>query len=339
MTGTAAAAEPQVRFLAPLDGARAWGEGWIEVETSLRPLGRVEIRVDGRLVGVSREAPHRLPFDFESGERSRAIRADVFAADYGSRARATIHTAPFELGEAVTIDWVEVPVRLRTSTPLSPAAFRLFENGVEQRVREVLPRRGPARFVFVIDRSLSMDDELIARALAGSREVARSFRDGDSAEVIFFNHRVSNAVPLGEADAVPSAGGTALRDALASIRPSSRTIALVISDGGDRNSFLGREEALEAVAVGNLSIHALALGGGAGAEFLRELARRTGGSFRRTTRARLETDLAAAYADLDGRWVVAYQSGNEGAGWRRIELRPVVKGVRVESARTGYYAE
>ena len=127
--------------------------------------------------------------------------------------------------------------------------------------------------------------------------------------------------------------------ALASIRPSTRTIAVVISDGGDRNSFLAPPAALEAIAVNNLTVHAIALGGGDGAAFLKDVSARTGGSFRRSSPESLRRDLAAAFEDIDGRWVAAYQSASSGRGWRSIAVAPRGNGVTIVSARKGYFAE
>jgi hypothetical protein len=329
-------AEPQVRIVAPPPGAPAVGETVIEVETALSPVDRVEIRVDGRLVGVLRTPPFRLPFDFGPEPAAHRIEAQVFSGGYAQRARAESVTAALQ--ESVTVDWVEVPVALRFRSIPRLEDFRVRENGAVQKVRELKPTRGPARFVFVVDRSLSMQGEPIESALAAIRAVQPRLREGDTSEILLFNHRVSQPLPLAKASSEAS-GGTALRDALASIRPAARTIAIVISDGGDKNSFMDRRTALEAIAVSNLTVHALALGGGDGAAFLRDVATRTGGSFRRSAPPALGRDLAAAFDDLDSRWVVAYQSASSGRGWRSIAVEPLAKNVRVLSARKGYFAE
>lgn len=331
-----ALAEAQVRIVSPPDGAPAVGETVIEVETTLAPVDRVEIRVDGRLAGVLRTPPFRLPFDFGPAPKAHRIEAEVFAAGYSQRVRAESTTAA--LRESVTVDWVEVPVALRFRGTPRMEDFRVRENGAEQKVRELEPTRGPARFVFVLDRSLSMKGEPIESALAAIRAVQPRLRSGDTSEVLLFNHRVAQPLPLEKVTAEAS-GGTALRDALASIHPATRTIAIVISDGGDRNSFLAPRTALEAIAVSNLTVHALALASGEGAAFLRDVAARTGGSFRRSSASTLARDLAAAFDDLNSRWVVAYQSGSSGRGWRSITVEPRAKNVRVLSARKGYFAE
>ncbi len=325
-----------VTIVAPPPGAPAIGEATIEVETSLQRVDRVEIRVDGRLAGVLRTPPYRLPFDFGSDATAHRIEVEVFAVGYSQRSRAESVTAALQ--ETVTVDWVEVPLAVRFRGTPRAGDFRVLENGVEQTVRELKPTRGPARFVFVVDRSLSMKGDRLDAALAAIRAAQGRLRPGDTSEVLLFNHRVSEPLPLAKVRAEAS-GGTALRDALASIRPAARTIAIVVSDGADRNSFLSTRDALEAVAVSNLTVHALALGSGDGTSFLRDVASRTGGSFRRSSAATLGRDIAAAFDDLDARWVLAYQSASGHPGWRSIEVRPRVKDVRVVAARKGYFAE
>ncbi|HEY0590832.1 MAG TPA: Ig-like domain-containing protein [Thermoanaerobaculia bacterium] len=333
-----ALAGPQATIVSPPAGAAAIGEVVIEVATSIERVDRVEIRVDGRLVGVLRTPPYRLPFDFGSAPAAHRIEAEVFGDGYAQRARAESVTAVLQ--ETVTVDWVEVPLAIRFRGARAPRLedFRVLENGVEQTVRELKPTRGPARFVFVLDRSLSMKGERLDAAIAAIRAAQARLRPGDTSEVLLFNHRVAEPLPLARVTADAS-GGTALRDALASIRPAARTVAIVISDGADRNSFLSTREGLEAVAVSNLTVHALALGGGAGTSFLRDVAARTGGSFRRSSAATLARDMNAAFDDLDGRWVLAYQSASGRPGWRAIEVRPRTADVRIASARKGYFAE
>lgn len=326
----------QVAIVSPAEGTPVVGEAMIEVVTSLESVDRVEVRVDGRLAGVLRTPPYRLPFDFGQEVAAHRIEAEVFAGNYAQRARAESFTIALE--ESVTVDWVEVPLAIRFRGAPRVEDLVVHEDGVEQKVRELKPTRGPARFVFVVDRSLSMKGERLEAALAAIRGVQKRLRPGDTSEVILFNHRVSEALPLASVS-VDASGGTALRDALASIRPAARTIAVVVSDGADRNSFLPARDALAAVAVSNLTVHALALGGGDGASFLRDVASRTGGSFRRSSAATLERDMNAAFDDLDGRWVLAYQSASDRAGWREIAVRGLSKDVRIASARKGYFAE
>lgn len=312
--------------------------GLIEVTSERPDVDRIEIRVDGALAGVLRRAPFRLPFDFGDGSTGRTIRADLFAAGYSVRESATLTTMPLDATE-VTIDWVELPVDLRGRSEVDPASIEVRENGVVQAVRKVERVRGPARFVFVIDRSLSMRGGRLEQALAAVRATQPRLRADDRAEVILFNHRIEPPVPLSEAVSAEASGGTALRDALASIRPDERTIAIVLSDGGDRSSFLPRDEALARVGVSRLTVHAIALGRGDGTDFLREAARRTGGLFLRSGDGSLRRELGHLFDEIDARWTVSWQSTLDGRGWRTIDVAARERGLSVRSLRRGYFAE
>lgn len=330
-----ALAEP-VRIVAPPAGSPAIGERMIEVDSTLDGIDRVEIRVDGRLAGVLRTPPFVLPFDFGTDGQPHRIEAEVFSAGYSERVRTEVMTAGIE--EAHVVDFVEVAVRLRSSQRVTAADFTIVESGTEHEPRDVRPERGPTRFVFVVDRSHSMRGAPIEATLEAIRAAVTRLREGDSAEVLLFNHRVARPVAI-EDVATGASGGTAVRDALASIRPEGRTVAIVISDGGDRNSLLDPGEAIEVVAVRPLSVHALVLGRGDGAAFLRDVAARTGGSFLSTSPGHLQRDLTSVFDDIDSRWTLAYQSRNHGRGWRAIEVRPARPGLVVEGARKGYFAE
>jgi hypothetical protein len=336
LAGLPALADETVRIISPAEGSVVVGESLIEVASDLASIDRVEIRVDGRIAGVLREPPFVLPYDFGSAATPRRIEVTVFGSNYAESARASVTTASLE--DAMTVDWVEVPIALSGRRPPRIEDLRITEDGVEQSIRELKADRGPARFVFVVDRSLSMAGKPIEAALAAIAAAQARLRPGDTSEILLFNHRVARPVALEDVEPEAS-GGTALRDALASIRPVGRTIAIVISDGDDRNSFLPAREALEAVAVSDLTVHALAFGGGVGASFLRDVAERTGGSFRRSSPDRVAGDLGAAFDELDARWIAAYQSASTSQGWRSIRVEARDRGARVLSARRGYFAE
>ncbi|MGH9457803.1 MAG: vWA domain-containing protein [Thermoanaerobaculia bacterium] len=334
-----AAGGDAIRIVHPAAGTTVAGERVIDVETAATKFERIEIRVDGALAGVLRERPLRLLFDFGDGTRARRITADLYTDGYRNHARAEIATAPIDAGAAITIDWVEVPVEIRGWIDPEPSSFRVFENGGEHRVREVTPGRLPARFVFLIDRSQSMSDGRLEAAVAAVKNVIGRLRTGDSAEIVLFNHRVGRPIDAAEIGAIDASGGTALRDALATIDPDSRTIAIVISDGNDRNSLLDRETAIHRVAVDDLTVHALVLGRGDGTSFLRDVAARTGGSLAATTARRLTVSLEHLFDAIDGRWTIAYQSAGGASGWRAIRVETTARGASVSSARTGYFAE
>jgi hypothetical protein len=366
-----AAAKPRaaIAFAQPLPNSQVVGPAFIEVTTTVANVDRVEFAVDGTLAGVARKAPWRIAHDFGTSSGAHTIEAKVFSNGYRNIDTATMTTVALTAGESVVVDLVEVPLRARSSKPLRAGDLRIRENGVEQTVRDVKPERGAARFVFVVDRSLSMGDGKLTAALqaidaclgrsgeSGERRVEREERGGDllraddTASVVLFNHNVAKtrAIAHGErvanvfGDIAPS-GGTSLRDALASIRSNERTYAIVITDGGDRNSELSEEEALRRISNTRTLVDAVVLGGTLGGDrstFLERAAKNTGGSVVKASAQTVRQALHDAIADINSRYLAVYQSHGTPRGWRSIEVRvgARTRGVAILAARKGYFAE
>lgn len=338
-----AARAATVTFVSPLPGAQVFGPTALEVTTTAANVDRVEFHVDGVLAGVARKAPYRIAYDFGTSLGARTIKATVWSIGYKSSDTATIVTAALTANDQINVDLVEVPLRVRTSRKLKAGDLRLRENGVEQQIRDVRAERPPAHFAFVVDRSLSMGEGKLAAALRAVEAELANLRAGDTASLILFNHHVAKGRQLarGEklstAELVPS-GGTSLRDAVASIARDRRTYALVITDGGDRNSALSDEEALRRISTTKTIVNALVLGD-SHAKFLDRAARNTGGTVLSASRESLGRDLRRLIADINSRYLVVYESSATKSGWRSIEVQPRRGGVEIVSARKGYFAE
>lgn len=339
----ASASEAAVKFIVPTDGSQTFGRQLLEVTTDAPRIDRVEFYVDGALVAVAKTPPYRASYDFGDGSRARSVSAKVISASYSKSEVASVRTAGLTLQDQLTVDLVEVPLRLRSSRKPASRDLAIVENGAPQEVLELRNSRGPTSFVFVVDRSLSMDRgklEATQRAIEGQ---VRKLRPGDRASVVFFNQRVARPESVSRAadvarafsGVVPS-GGTSLRDALLSLDPGQRTTAIVISDGADRNSEASEETTLRKVARQNLFVHSILLGSGSAASMLRELSSRTGGGFERAEGKTLGEAMERIFAEINSRWVAVYQSTNHGAGWRSIKVTPRASGIVVITARKGY---
>lgn len=325
-----------VTFVAPLHGSQAIGVQTLEVTTDLANVDRVEFSVDGVLAGVARKPPYRIAYDFGTSLAARTVIAKVWANGFKSSESASVVTAAMTANDTLDVDLVEVPLRVRSSRAIRPSDLRVRENGVAQTVRDVRAERPPAHFAFIVDRSLSMGDGKLEAALRAVRAELRQLRPGDTSSLVLFNHHVAKPVAVNSSvDATPS-GGTSLRDALASVASKERTYAIVITDGGDRNSALSEEVALRRISGTKTIVHALVLGD-SHARFLDRAAENTGGRVVRTSRDDLGRDLRRALEDINSRYLLVYQSQGTKRGWRSIE----VKSARVEvvGARKGYFAE
>ena len=138
--------------------------------------------------------------------------------------------------------------------------------------------------------------------------------------------------------ALESTSGTSLRDALASIASSERTYAIVITDGGDRNSVLSDEDALRAISGTKTIVNAIVMGD-SHARFLDRAADNTGGAVTSANKDTVDAQLARVLADINSRYLVVYQSAGTKRGWRAIDVRARDRGVEIVSARKGYFAK
>lgn len=345
LTALAAVAHAaQVTFVSPQEGAQAVGVLPVEVTTTATGVNRVEFYIDGVLAGVVRTPPYRIAHDFGTSLEGHAIVAKVLSNQFRATDTARILTAALTAGETMNVDLVEVPMRVRTSRALTAADLRLRENDLDQTISEVRSDRGPARFVFVVDRSLSMGEGKLQAALRAIDRETSLLRADDRVEVVLFNHNVMKARPVARGQSVesifgdiPPSGGTSLRDALSSIPSHDRTYAIVITDGGDRNSMTSEEEALRRISGTRLILDAIILG--SSSRFLEHAAKNTGGSVVSAGASTLDRELRRMIEDINSRYTVVYQSHGNASGWRSIRINPRRAGIEIVNARKGYFAQ
>jgi len=335
----AAAHGASVAFVTPQTGAQAIGPVAIEITTTIANVDRVEFSVDGALAGVARKAPYRIAHDFGTSLAAHTITAKVWSNGFRNSDEAAITTAALTAGETMNVDVVEVPMRVRSPQPLRAGDLRVTENGIPQTIRELRADRGAARFVFVVDRSLSMGDGKLDAALRAITGESPLLRNDDRIELVLFNHNVTKARPIRRGEPIASvntSGGTSLRDALASIATRERTYAIVITDGGDRNSEIAESDALRRISNTKVIVDAIVLGDAS--SFLRDAARNTGGTLVTADASTLQRALRALIVDINSRYTLDYQSHGNGSGWRTITIAPQRRGIEIVNARKGYYA-
>ncbi len=330
-----------ITFVSPKPGGQAVGPQWIEIATDIANVDRVEFSVDRVLAGVARKPPYRIAYDFGTSIEAREVTAKVLSDGYRKTDTATIRTSALTAGESINVDLVEVPLRIRSSRVVGPEDLRVRENNVEQAIRDVKPGRGPAHFAFIVDRSSSMGGGKLEAALRAVDEAAKLLRPGDSASLVLFNHNVQKPLTLpsprerGEG-AVVASGGTSLRDAIASVSGPDRTYAIVLTDGGDRNSELTDEQALRRIS-GTKSIVAAVVFGTPGA-FLRKATANTGGALVSATAENAGARLRGIINDINSRYLLVYQSRGTKSGWRSIAVTPKKRGIEITASRKGYFA-
>ena len=344
MNAILAAVVAAVTFIAPQEGSQAIGVQPIEVTTTAAGVNRVEFYVDGSLAAVARSAPYRVLHDFGTSLAAHEIVARVYSNNFRTVDSARILTAAITAGETLNVDLVEVPARVRSSRPLSVSDLTLKENGIAQTLREVRSDRGPARFVFVIDRSLSMGGGKLDAALRAIDEESKLLRADDRIEMVLFNHNVMPARTIARGERaedifgeIQPSGGTSLRDAVSSIPSHERTYAIVITDGGDRNSMTKEEEALRKISGTKLILDAIVLG--QSSRFLDRAAKNTGGTIAKATASTVQRELHRMILDINSRYTIVYQSHGNPSGWRAISIAPRRRGIEIVNARKGYFAQ
>jgi hypothetical protein len=340
LAGPASAAA--VRFVAPREGAQVIGVMTLEVEVEVTEVDRVEFFVDGTLVGVARAAPYRLAFDFGTSMQSRHLVAHVRSHQFRQDDVAEVRTAVG--GESITVNLVEVPLRVRAPGTVTAADLTVVEDGARQTVRDVLPGRSPSRFVFLVDRSQSMGEGKLAAALAAIDAAVELLRPEDTAQVIFFNHNFGRLEDLPRTAragalfaAIEPSGGTSLRDAVVSTVTAERTHTIVLTDGTDRNSEISDEAALQRISGANSIFFALVFDHAS--RFLEAASEKTGGDIKSVSSATVREAMRDLMADVNSRYTLTYQSSGKKKGWRAIRIAGARSAVKVLKARKGYFAE
>lgn len=244
---------------------------------------------------------------------------------------------------------------------LSPTAFHVYEDGVEQAIQFFAAREVPLAAGLVIDNSSSM---LTRREMvrAGVRAFAESSHDADELFTIVFNEHVRSGLPptvsfthsrelLLSALALHAPGGlTALHDAiiegLSRLADASlqKRVLVVLTDGKDNASTQSESNMLyrasqSSALIYPIATHQLAPDGG-NPRVLKQLAERTGGV---VYTPRSERDVVDAFtrvaANIRHGYSIGYiptNTATDGA-YRRVRVTVTVPGRRLDvRTRDGY---
>jgi Ca-activated chloride channel homolog len=270
-------------------------------------------------------------------------------------------TSPIRVDVKLTLIPVTVTGPLGAPFPgLSQEVFRLFEDGIEQKLKYFTSEDAPVSLGVVFDASRSMRGKLDQSRAAVSR-FFRTAISGDEFFLVEFNNspRIlceftsdTEQIEKKLVDIEPK-NWTALFDAVyLAIRQMSharnpRKVLLILSDGGDNNSRYTESEMKALVREADVCIYSIGLGGGLirrHVRLLRNLSEQTGGRFYQVDRVSdLPEAVAKISAAIRNQYVLGYSSTNpENDGmYRKIEVRlrprPDLPPLSV-SWRNGYYA-
>jgi VWFA-related protein len=155
------------------------------------------------------------------------------------------------------------------ATPITAKDISLFDNGVEQTIRNFAPDLSPARIVLLVDNSLTIRSD-VDKLEAAAREFAYEIYDGDKLLIVGYDN---DAVIVSdwtddakkievELKAFHKKGDPHLFDAIMAVvedglRPltSQKRAIVVISDGLDRGSKVKFTQALNALQSLDIAVY------------------------------------------------------------------------------------
>ncbi len=188
-------------------------------------------------------------------------------------------------------------------------AFQVPEEAILKRIRDLWEDvKIPATIAMIIDRSGSMNGPPMDNAKVGAAEFIKAMKPRDQLKLVVFNKDVATILPkcaireCGESaqekiQGVFAEGATALHDALMENYqnlkeleqrdPSRRYALMLLSDGKDTASRVGRQDFLDSLPKGEdfdaPKIYTIAYGEAADTDLLAEIANRTNGRLFKAT--------------------------------------------------------
>ncbi len=251
-------------------------------------------------------------------------------------------------------------------TNLPREAFTVFENGVQQEIKEFKREDVPVSMGLIIDNSGSMRDKR-AKVEAAALALVKASNPDDEVFIVNFNDEAFLDNPHGKdftsdikemEDAltrIDSRGGTAMRDA---IRMSidhvkekahkDKKVLVVVTDGNDNSSVVSLEDLVKAAQQSEVLIYAVGLlsdeerrEANRAQKALEALAEATGGeTFFPRDVSEVERIATQVAHDIRNQYTIAYTPLNQAmdGSFRQIKVTVKAPGNPTVHARSGYYA-
>ena len=247
----------------------------------------------------------------------------------------------------------------RNAGGLKKDQFKVFEDGVEQRIEYFSAEDTPFAAVILLDTSGSME-ERVSMARAAAIRFLDGLRESDSAAIYRFDSEIklvqafSNSRDIAEAVFdLKAYGMTKMNDAIyqaavdLSKRDEKRRAIILLSDGQDTLSSRSAEKALKAAMSADIAIYTIdmsPIGDTKRAQnqgALKNLAEKSGGTFVSTPGgAAMREAFEKIVEDLGVQYTLGYSPLNakKDGKWRAIELRVAKPNLTIRT-RKGYNAE
>jgi Ca-activated chloride channel family protein len=249
----------------------------------------------------------------------------------------------------------------RHAANLKKEEFKIFENGVEQRIEFFTAEETPFAAVILLDTSGSME-ERVSVARSAAIRFLDCLRPDDSAAIYKFDSNVALVQDFSSSRFVSdrvfnlkSYGMTVLYDAIYKAaevlkdRPERRRAIVVLSDGEDTQSGRSAERALRAAQAVNALIYTVDMSSPSdnaarrqkNNAVLRNFAGKTGGMFIETPGgAAMREAFERIVTELGTQYTLGYQPSDQkmDGKWRSIELRVARPNLTIRT-RKGYNAD
>lgn len=278
VAGAAGAQQVAVQFQSPAADQPIFGPTDVQVGVrAAEPIDRVEIFVNGKLMGATRTSPYKIQLDMGDENVQREFKAVAYTVS-GATGSASLVTAPVQIHDELNLKlralFVSVTREGARTLYLKQEDFRLFDNGVEQEIVTFGRDELPLTAVLLLDTSESMS----AQELEAVRRGAKAFLDGmkpeDEAMLALFSDRLLSFTPFtsnkkvlaAAMESTRSAGGTAVNDFLflslkaLDARQGQRVVVL-FSDGSDIHSVLPAADVLWKAQASQALIYWIQFGG------------------------------------------------------------------------------
>jgi Ca-activated chloride channel family protein len=266
-----------VRILSPEPDQPVFGNTEVRVGVQAGvPIDRVEVFLNGKLVGTTKTAPYRVQVDVGEDNIPREFRAVAYTPT-GVTGSDKVLTQAVMINDEMNLKlralFVTVVRNGARALDLGKDDFEVLDNGAPQEIVTFGRDELPLTAVLLLDTSESMQGKQEA-----VRRGAKAFLDGmkpsDEAMLALFSDRLLRYTPFSSDKSAltpalastPAAGGTAVNDflymslKLLDARQGQRVVVL-FSDGSDVHSVLPASDVLWKSRAGQALIYWIQLGG------------------------------------------------------------------------------
>lgn len=368
----ASRAAVDVQINSPAEGAPVFGKTEVKVQVAAgEAVAKVEVYVNGKLVGTVTKPPFALSFEAGDDNIQRELKVVAITAS-GQTGTALRTFRPVQIDDVMDLKLQQLFVTVsrgeQRALDLDQADFRISDNGKAQQIVTFGKGELPLTAVLLLDTSESMQGERLEAVRRGSTAFLQGMKPLDEAAVVMFSDRLLKVTPFLEDKAklaqamsdTKAEGGTAVNDflymSLKLLEPRlGRRVVILLSDGSDVHSVVPMSDVLWKTRTGQAMIYWIQLEGGekhhsyASAwrnskendqeyETLAKAVVESGGRIQRIEKVgELESAFRGILQELREQYVIGYYPNDvkKDGRWHDVHVNVERSGVRVRT-RDGY---